>query len=387
MEETVRDTRNLVKSHRYAQAVGEKAQSYMMRWLELMERHGTPEDRRDIEALNVLRKNLTLGILAYKMTTIPIQLGALGNGVAEIGMKATTGFNTIITSQEARDFVRNSSPEMSERVGDDPVYNEFLPSKKIMGLKVDREKIQKIGMWGIVKVDMMAAAGTWLGAYKLFLENRDIEFSYEEVNQEAVTYADRIVRKTQASALYKDLPPAMTGKYRTMGKMLLQFQTFLTYQFGYVRTEVIPNLSKDPKRAAWQATFIIVNALWATMMRDLIARGLWGDDDDYDEETLIAKLGWEMFQQLPIIGGLFYTAEQIHKQGFYATTKMGIGIPIADVALELKRSLALVYTSKKSETKHKYIVKTVEGVATLAGVPGATQASQFYRAALKRLQD
>ena len=63
----------------------------------------------------------------------------------------------------------------------------------------------------------------------ILLNPRD-KFDRNVVNQGAVQYAQKIVRKTQASSYPKDLPQAvsrgaMTGAHE-LDKMILQFQTF-----------------------------------------------------------------------------------------------------------------------------------------------------------------
>jgi len=370
LESTIKEIRDLVKSHRYGEAVGEKAQSYVMKWVELIERHGTPKDPKDIAALDALRKNVTWGVLAFKLTTIPIQLTAVFNGTAEVGHYAPAGFVEYMTSSETADFILKASPQMEQRVGDDPVYKEVAPDRK---LRTARE----IGMWGIKKFDYATTAGVWIGAYRQFLDNHEIEFSYDDVVPEAAMYADKIVRKTQATADYKDLPPFLVQRARTIGKLLLQFQNFTLFQFAYIRGDIKRNVSTNKSKAAWQISMIIINSLAGMWIRDLIARGIYGEKDEDDEEGLVSKLTWEMAQNIPMIGNFAYGIRGLINYG--STTNMLSGIPTIDTGIKMGQSAGKSYTGVHPETKWKYAVKAAAGAATLRGVPGAQQLGQFIQ--------
>jgi hypothetical protein len=370
LEPTVREVRDLIKSHRYGEAVGEKAQSYMMRWLEVIERHGTPKDPKDIVALDTLRKNLTWGVLAFKLTTIPIQLTAVFNGMAEIGPRSATGFTEYMTNSKTANFILKNSPQMEMRVGDDPVYKEVSPNRKL-------HTAREIGMWGIKKFDYATTAGTWIGAYRQFLSNHDIEFSYDDVVPEAAMYADRIVRKTQATADYKDLPPFLVQRARTIGKLLLQFQNFALFQWAYIRNDIKQNLSENKSKAAWQLSMITISTIFQVLLRDLIGRGVYGAREE--KEGMTSKVAWEWVQNIPLLGNLAYGIHGVVAYG--NTNNMLSGIPVVDTGIKAGQEAMTTYTAKKTGTKWKHALKAVSYGAALSGMPGATQAAQFLNRA------
>ncbi|MDY0218835.1 MAG: SNF2-related protein [Candidatus Cloacimonas acidaminovorans] len=379
LEETVKKAEDLVKSHKYAEAVGEKAQKYMMRWVELIQRHGTPKDNKDIRALDALRKNITLGVLAFKLTTIPIQLTAVLNGMAEIGTSALTGFIDVTSSKKKRDFIVAVSMQMRTTVGDDPIYGEIQPT-------AFKQKAQEVGMWAIKKVDLMARAGVWWGAYEMYLKNRGLEVDYNNPDQEAVLFADKIVRKTQATSDFKDLPPLLTQKYRTYGKLLLQFQNFGLFQFAYMRNDVKYNISNDIGKASWQIAMISLSVITVFSIREAISNALYGGDDE-DEESFIAKYFWEMGQIVPVLGSMLYGVRGLIKNpNIYQALSVKTGIPVIDTAVMGLREAGMTAISKKPDTIAKHAIGVTSVAGQMSGIPGSLQTSQFANAILRRLK-
>lgn len=388
LEEAVREVRSIISSHRYKEAVGEKAQAYIMRWLEVIERHGVPENDKQVEFFDALRRNITLGTLAFKLTTIPIQFGAIFNGASMIGKSAFSGFGEIVTSKEVREFVLEASEQIKMRVGDAPEFIEDVPTERkgAIGRKLAKglNASRKYGMWAIKKADYYTAAGTWLGAYKKHLKLSGQEFDMQNVDQEARAYADMVVRMTQGSNEFKDMPPLLAQKYRTFGKLLLQFQNFSLFQWNFARQVVGKNISTDKSKAAWQATMIFANIVFAMQIRALISRGIWGAPPD-DEESWIAAILWELTQQIPLLGSQLYNLEQFLKNPtYYAAESWKTGIVAVDTVVEATKSIPKVFAEQKDETRKKSAVKAAESVGTLLGVPSSSQMSQILRSFLTK---
>lgn len=389
LEEATRDVQSLISSHRYAEAVGEKAQAYTQRWLEVVERHGVPVDDKQVAFFDALRRNITLGTLAFKLTTIPIQFGAIFSGAAMIGKSAFSGFGDIVSSKEARAFALESSEQLKMRVGDSPEFTEDIPTERkgALGRKAANvlNTAREYGMWAIKKSDFYTAAGVWLGAYRKKLELSGQEFDMQNVDQDARAYADMVVRMTQGSNEFKDMPPAVAQKYRTFGKLLLQFQNFSLFQWNFARQIVGGNISIDKSKAAWQATMIFTNIVFAMQIRALISRGIWGAPPDDDEESLIASLLWELGQQVPLLGSQLYNLKQFVKNPtYYAAESWQTGVVAIDKTVEAVQAVPKVFAKQKEATREKNIVKAGEAVGNLAGIPGSTQMSQIWRAFLTK---
>lgn len=390
LEEATRDVQSLISSHRYAEAVGEKAQAYTQRWLEVVERHGVPVDDKQVAFFDALRRNITLGTLAFKLTTIPIQFGAIFSGAAMIGKSAFSGFGDIVSSKEARAFALEASEQIKMRVGDSPEFTEDIPTERkgALGRKAANalNTAREYGMWAIKKADFYTAAGVWLGAYKKKLELSGQEFDMQNVDQDARAYADMVVRMTQGSNEFKDMPPAIAQKYRTFGKLLLQFQNFSLFQWNFARQIVGGNISTDKSKAAWQATMIFANVVFAMQIRALISRGIWGaPPDDDDEESLIASLLWELGQQVPLLGSQLYNLKQFVKNPtYYAAESWQTGVVAIDKTVEAVQAVPKVFVKQKEATREKNIVKAGEAIGNLAGIPGSTQMSQIWRSFLTK---
>src|SRR5690606_245269 len=92
-------------SPRYAELVGDAGQLMVREWLDVVARKGGAAGAQEIAILNTLRKNVGIGILGLKLSTIAIQPTSLIDGMGFIGKNyVTKGFTNIASDAQWRRF-------------------------------------------------------------------------------------------------------------------------------------------------------------------------------------------------------------------------------------------------------------------------------------------
>lgn len=183
----------------------------------------------------------------------------------------------------------------------------------------------------------------------------------ETAHDKAVLYADRIVRKTQATANFKDLPPAMTAKYRTWSKLVFKFQQFMLNRWAYMRYDFPEKLSKDKQKATMQATFLTMSILAEAGISSLyyILRSQEDETEKEKKELLKKGIISSFISSVPVLGSI------------YGTIRFGGAspVPLVEFLNKFIGSVGSMLTGKKPETRAKHTLRVVSYIAGLWGIP------------------
>ncbi len=366
----------IAKSEEYLEAVGDVGQRLVVDWVDLLARKGSSGEKR-IRGWDVLRKNVGAATLGFKLSSALIQPSALMDGAALIGADAFDGFAGVIISREAREFVQKNFPEVRDRIGDDPAFLDYNGANLL-------DKAQKASYVPLKFLDALTASGVALGAYKKYLRENNIPFDMSVVNEEAVQDAQRVVRRTQSTALFKDTAAvfnrgdALTGNL-SLNKALLQFQSFMLNRWSLIRHDLwnLGIREKDPAKAVNILVFLLLanmaelglRRLSKALVDTLVDGEFDGEEEDDEEENQLAKeFAINVVSNVPFVS----QAVSIMEYG---------SNPIPTVSafqkvVERNQSLQM---SEEDETVDKNKLRLTISILGLLGTPGATQADQVLR--------
>ena len=373
--ETSKMLGEVASSDRYAELVGEVGQLMVREWIDVIARKGGAAGAQEIAVLNTLRKNVGIGILGLKLSTIAIQPTALIDGMGFIGTKyGMRGVTNFTTSPEWRKFIGNM-PEISDRLGGEFALRELTEDTLL-------QEIQRKGFIPMQKLDQMTAGMIATGAYerKMIELGRAIDFS--KYDPEALAYAQLAVRRTQSSGAFKDVPlavsrGALTGN-RSLDRAILQFQNFLLTRWSRIRHDAVRAgiNTKDPKKAIPIFTAIIMSAIAASGIRlgvNKIQDFITGrEDEDSVQDDMTKSFMYEMTGNIPFVG----TAVSMAMYD-------GEMFPILDAPKGIISGLNRVITSKSEGAKLRGFTEFAGSTGAIFGIPGSAQTEQLVRGFLQ----
>lgn len=195
------------------------------------------------------------------------------------------GCNSPRAAREMWKTVQELSPMMAERFkGTDFTTRELMENNKLNGMT---KKVLEWSNMSMAFTDGLTAVPIWYGAYTR-------QMNRGKTQQEAIDYADSIIRKTMGSTRATDVSSMVRTKGAT--KIFFMFQTFFNTQFNqwyatFKRQEI--NFSdKAYKKMAKEITSFVVGK-WVTFtLFSLLLAGEnpFVDDDDDDYNDFLSEL-------------------------------------------------------------------------------------------------
>jgi hypothetical protein len=374
--ETSKILGEVAASSRYAELVGDVGQLMVREWVDVIARKGGAAGASQIAALDTLRKNVGIGILGLKLSTIGIQPTALIDGMGFIGVKyGSKGIRNFATDINWRKFILNM-PEIKDRMGGEFALRELTADNWL-------QKAQRKGFIPMQTLDQLTAGSIATGAYerKMIELGKAIDLT-KGYDKEALEYAQLAVRRTQSSGQFKDVPlaisrGALTGN-RSLDRAMLQFQNFLLTRWSRIRHDAIRAgiKEKDPMKAVPIFTAIIMAALAGAGIRlginKIIDFTTGKEDKDTITEDLTRGFVYEMTGNVPFLG----TAVSMAMYD-------GEMFPILDAPKGVISGLNRVITSKSETAKLRGFTEFAGSTGALFGIPGSAQAEQLARGFLQ----
>ena len=366
-----RDNRMLFEianSKEFGEIAGEVGQNTTLEWVDVISRKGGRTGDQQIAFLDALRRNVGIARLGFKLSSAIIQPTALMDGASLIDGWAFKGARDVLSRGDIRKFIMDNMPEIRDRVGDDRAFTE-LSENAFMA------KIQEAGYAPLKMLDEITASAVGWGAYLQKLKELGVELDLAKPNAEALDYAQKIVRRTQASALFKDAPLAVSrGKLtgnRSFDRALFQFQTFMLNRWSLIRHDLYrAGIKHKNFRKAFNIFFwIMISTLTEEGLRrgskELIDLATGRDDskdDGYTEAVARSVLTTVPFVSQAVSIAV-YDSDPIPALGAFE----GIaGIP-------------QLVTGKTAQTKMRGLINLSETAGAVLGIPGSTQVAQFGR--------
>lgn len=362
----------------YGQAVGDVGQREVREWLDLMARKGKSDRNKSIRLLDIFRKHTGAAMIGFKLSSALVNMTPLFDGAGLIGRYAFQGASDVATNREWRAFLMKNFPELRDRVGGDIEFLEFGNT----GL----EKAERAGFWLLQKIDGITAASIASGAYQKYLDDNGLTLDFENANPEAVAYAQRIVRRSQSSAFFKDLPSAftrgtLTGN-KSVDRLLLQFQSFILNRWSMIEHDMLRagiksgNIGQAMSIFLWLSIAGFAEIGLRRLTKELIAM-LTGDELDDWSETFTEEAILNSLQNIPFVS----QAVSTYNYG---------NIPVPTLSL-LQDMAEKWETLKRTKDPDKKRLKALELLimtgGTAAGIPGTLQVSEIVRSAARQQRE
>lgn len=361
----------IVNSIEMKEKLGDMGSLAWLEWLNLMARKGGVSGANRKNLLDVIRRNVGAGVLAFRLSSVAIQVTSLSDACATIGAEWTMkGVNSVCTDRAWRDFVMNNFPEIRKAIGDDIAFREF--GNGLWG------NLAKKGMKPLQYMDVMMRVFTAAGTYQKLADSAGIEIDLENPDLDLIAEATRLMRHSQGSSFFKDQPLAIETGFgvwnnRTLNKTMLQFQSFLLNRWNNIIRQVwhLGFKQGDYKKGATSLFWLVLvsSALETGIrrgVRELIT--LFSADDDAKEKDFASDMALNVVQNVPIAG-------QLASSLTYASNP----VPTISAFEDVLSGTSQAIKAKKGKTKVKGAIRAAGGAGSLAGVAGASQAAQIAR--------
>lgn len=366
---TVKYLQEIANRPDYGQTVGSIGQKIVREYLDTMARQGGMNGSHILRWVDSIRNNIGVGTLGFRLSSILIQPSSFFDGAGLIGGRWAFKGALNITDRSWHDFIWKNMTEIHDRIGDDWAFGEASL----------RSQMAKKGFWLLQKLDAITAESIASGAYEKNLHERGLEVDFANPDAEALAYAQKMVRRTQASPSYKDQPLAVTrgalmGGSRTLARAIYQFQTFSMNKFSFMMHDGLYSAAKNKEPLS--GISIMAWTALAFTMEEMIRAGLragpGGSGDDTDKEAIAKNFLMDYLQIVPWFGS-----------AVSALTYSSFPAPVVSTIADTFKGLKSMTTAKSPEAKQRGAVRLAGGAFTMAGVPGASQAAQWGRNTIK----
>ena len=237
VEPEIRRVAAVTKQDTFRNSVGDNAGLWWQDYIDTVARRGIPKNY-EYGWGDEIRKNLGAATLGFNPSPVLKQPLAAMAALPYVGpINAVLNGHSFMYRHGLFDAIGNISVEQRLRAADDPAFTDLSLRGKLSDL-------QERGYKRIKQVDAHTARGIWMSAYikqakkmhQASGKSGPYRLNVEDfkkgigINQDAVDYADTIVRKSQGSGKFQDLPQLLTNKDKRLWTWLFQFQSFLLSQ-------------------------------------------------------------------------------------------------------------------------------------------------------------
>lgn len=363
----------LAATEEYAAAVGEFGQELVRDWIDLVARKGSSQGDR-IPLMDLARRHTGIATLAFKLSSFLVQPTAIFDGAAVVGPEVFRGAADIALSKKWRKFLLDNFAEIKERAADDPAYLEF-------GGEGIVDTAARVGFYPLQKLDILTASAVAAGAYRKAVADLGQELDLDNPNQDAIAEAQLLMRRSQSSAFFKDVPSALsrgrlTGN-KSFDKLILQFQSFMLNRWSVIRHDALrAGVTEGNPYKAMNIFFFLLLANFAElglrrMSKEFIS-GMTGDDLDDWEETFTQEVVFNLTGNVPFVSSIIGA-------GQYSS----IPIPSVDMTRRIIERFNYWQKSKNTSTREKNsILFWTMFIGYMFGVPGTVQTEQILRKTL-----
>lgn len=361
----------------YGEAVGDRGQALTLQWLDLIAKKGGKDFDKRIFSLDTLRKNVGAAMIGFKLGTALVHSTLLFQGAGMIGNYEWSGLRNVASSREWREFLMNHFPEVKEKIGNDPAYLEFTDNRPL-------DKIQRAGMWGIEKIIGITGSATAAGAYEKYCAEHNIPLDFSKPNQDAIQYAQLMMRRAQASSYFKDAPLVLSKgilsektQNVSLARALFQFQNFMLDRWSLYRHDLarIGIQNGDFKKAASIAFYMTLANIAEHGIREMSSHMIAGitgtqakEDDDFTHTAIK-----QILSNVPFVSQAMSMME-------YGS----MPVPSLNVLTKMADGMKKVGAGRNAREVGSGYVKLAGVLGNVAGIPGTNQAEQIAQSYIYR---
>jgi len=374
MGKDIKQYAEIVSSPEMMSRLGDVGGLTWLQYLDLMARKGGVENSQRLAVLDIVRKNLTVGVLSYRLTTVLVQVTSFTDTVGTIGAAAAfKGVANVSKSKEWRSFVMDNFPEIRNAIGDDIAFREFGSSYM--------DRVAKVGFKGIVVMDGLMRASAAAGAYEKLALKAGITVDLAKPNKALIAEAEKLTRYSQGSSHFKDQPIGLTMgkgtlKNRSLNRLVYQFQSFMLNRWENLERQIWRTGIKEKEYGKAASAFfwmvVVAAALEEGTRRGThsITDAITGRERE-EEEDFGSSVVSNMFKNIPIMGSLLS-----------AMTYSSTPVPVIQALNDTISGANSAVTGASDETKLRGALSAIGGAGALGGIPGISQATQLGRDAI-----
>lgn len=328
-----------------------------------------------------VRVNATMVGLGLRFTTMAAQIGGWANSAAEIGpaWMARGMKETALGMGKIRSWVFDMSPEMAGRAEafDRDVRTFYRDaSRKLRGRRPGRthkildgisqasdalglDKIRAGAFWGIGMIDVyLVAMPTWVGAYYKATESMGMNVA------DAIAFADKSVRKSQAAGRAKDL-----AAFQDSNEGYRQLTTFYSYFSILYNKQRETNVAFQ--RRDWRR--VMTNVFWIMMVGPMAGALLTGDVPDEEDRDVEGWASWMasrfffgLWSGVPVLRDVAAGLQREIEGKFTGAVEA----PFYRMFSEVKKPVEdAIKVAKGEEPSDRWIKNTITPIGYFTGLP------------------
>lgn len=357
-------------------ALGREVRKQFRPWLQHIANEWAM-DRRGLDGWEAvarkLRTHSTIIGMGYRLTTIMAQLAGYAGVAEKVGVAPIANGVKAMSRDPigTYDFVMERSKEVAHRMEtmERDINANIRDLQGKSGLLAD---VRRFAFHGIGYMDRVVVIPAWIGSYNMALSDGMTE-------EEAVYYADKVIRETQGSGAAKDL--SAVQRSNEWMRLATMFYSYASAFYNRQRT-----LGRDTAQAISQrnvAAFpgLLARAWWlfavSPIMGALPGAILSGGGPDEDE-------GWLMWAFSVMAGNMFYGIPIARDIASAAATGFDYSFTPATRAVEtLMQAVgdlsAILDFDEDTEPSKRSVKNAVESVGYVAKLPvgQVSNAAQF----------
>lgn len=365
----------IVNTPEMRERLGDVGTLAWLQWLDLMARKGGSEGAKRLAALDILRRNIGAGTLAFRLSSALVQFSSFGDTMATIGAEwATKGATNIATSKDWRNFVMDNFPEVKKAVGDDIAYREL--GEDFLG------KLARVGLTPLQALDGLMRSTAVVGSYMKLARDKGVTVDLKNPDPELIQEATKLMRQAQGSSFFKDQPLSITTGFgllenRSLNKTALTFQSFMLSRWDNISRQIWRMGVKENKypKAIMSALWLLIFGFAAEEGLRRSSRGILSiaSADAREEKPFAGEVGLNAVQAVPLLGQLVSSIN-------YSSNP----VPVINTVEDIISGSGIAVKGKTSETRLKGFLKILGGLGSLKGIAGSSQVSQIFRGMISK---
>jgi hypothetical protein len=360
----------IVNSPVMREKLGDVGTLAWLQWLDLMARKGGSEGAKRLAALDIIRRNVGAGVLAFRLSSALVQFSSFGDTMATIGAEwATRGATNIATSKEWRNFIMDNFPEVKKAVGDDIAFREF--GEGIL------DKVSRFGLTPLQFLDGVMRSTAVSGSYEKLCAERGIAVDLNNPNPDLIQEATKMMRQSQGSSFFKDQPLSLTTGYgllenRSLNKTALTFQSFMLSRWDNINRQIwrLGIKEKNYAKAGFSALWLLIFGFAAEEGLRRGSRKILNmvNASPRKENNFMSEVGLNAIQSVPLLGQLVSSIN-------YSSNP----VPVIKTVEDIIGGAGSLVKGKAIETKLRGLIRALGGIGSLSGVAGSSSAAQILR--------
>lgn len=347
----------LIRTPEFKEAAGEIMWNWWKDQVDIVARKGWTANAVRMPALRDIRRNLNVGVLGFKLSTVVMQPFAVFDAMAYAGSHwgPRAAGDILFEAVNAWTHLRSTmafvkeTPELALRHAGEIAVEETMQS--VEGVAGWKASAVKASMAGLRFADIVTAAGSEKGLMKIL---RKQGLSEAAVKHEAA-FLMELVSGSSATTLRPHI--LATGE---LAKTVFTFQTFFLNRWGLLSHDLIRTGATGTWKRKTLALTAIALMVAAGMAEDeartMVYEMTTGKPSKQAEEGFLKAAALYIPRQLPLLGNLF-------KQGSVEPPVLREAKKAAQGAVQVADGKPIAGFEKMSEAV----------LTTLVGMPGTAQ--------------